>query len=186
MGTGGIKPLQAFHRPPGRLPKAAQSKVVAPFKTPGHDHAACVAEALHNAEASCARLGLLLTPLRRHILTMIWQGHRPVRAYDILQQLGREGRRPSPPTAYRALAFLEQAGLVHRIESENAYVGCARPDNGHHAQFFICESCARIAEVNDARLNATIGENARALGFQPGRLTVEIRGMCAACATRNG
>jgi Fur family zinc uptake transcriptional regulator len=105
-----------------------------------------------------------------------------VRAYEILQHLGQRGRLPSPPTAYRALAFLEQAGLIHRIESENAFIGCACPDRKHHAQFFICERCARIAEVNDTRLDATIGRNARELGFQPGRLTVEIRGLCAACA----
>jgi Fur family zinc uptake transcriptional regulator len=169
-------------RAPGRKAASARARIVGPFRAPEHDHACCVADALKKAEDNCARLGLQLTPLRRQILAMIWQGHRPVRAYDILQQLGREGRRPSPPTAYRALAFLEKAGLVHRIESENAFVGCARPEPGHHAQFFICERCARIAEVNDASLGAAIGRNARALGFQPGQLTVEIRGLCAACS----
>lgn len=181
VDRGRGKPSKSAGRKPGRGSNA-RTTVVAPFASPGHDHAHCVVDALRNAEENCARLGLHLTPLRLQILGMIWQGHKPVRAYDILQQLGKQGRRPSPPTAYRALAFLEQAGLVHRIESENAFVGCAQPDQTHHAQFFICERCARIAEVNDTRLDATIGENARALGFQPGRLTVEIRGLCATCA----
>lgn len=155
--------------------------VIAPFHGP-HNHDTCLDEALRVAEESCASRGLRLTPLRRQVLELIWQTHKPQGAYDVLAGLERRGRRPAPPTAYRALEFLERAGLIHRIESLNAYVGCADPKRHHFGQFFICDRCAAVAEVRDPSLTRKLSRNADELGFTPRDQTVEIRGLCQECS----
>src|SRR5918999_799750 len=102
-----------------------------------HDHLSCIGDALDRAAVLCDQRGARLTPLRRRVLELVWRGHEPVGAYDLLAQMGRA----APPTVYRALDFLIEQGLVHRIESLNAYVGCDRPEAAHASQFLICTDC---------------------------------------------
>ena len=103
-------------------------QTVSVFPAAGHDHASCAAAALEQAEKICERDGLRLTPIRRQVLEIIWSSHEPSRAYDILAELSRRsGRQITPPTVYRTLDFLQKARLIHRIESQNAFVGCANP-----------------------------------------------------------
>ena len=97
-----------------------------------HDHSQCVDSALADADALCARQGVRLTALRRRVLELVWQSHKPLGAYDILGTLSEEdGRRAAPPTVYRALDFLMENGLIHRIASLNAFIGCVRPEHSH-------------------------------------------------------
>lgn len=156
------------------------AQIIAPFRGK-HDHSQCLGEALAAAERLCKEKGLRLTPLRRHVLELVWQSHKPARAYDILDQLKERGYRPAPPTAYRALEFLAQAGLIHRIESLNAFVGCADPDARHAGQFFICDECDAIAEIYDSALLDALDRHATELGFETHDQTIEIRGLCARC-----
>ena len=111
------------------------------------DHGACVESALEQAEALCRDRGARLTPLRRRLLEIIWESHAPLGAYDVLQRMNAEGGRNAPPTVYRALDFLLKHGLIHRIESWNAYVGCATPGEMRKAFFFICRDCGNVAEA---------------------------------------
>jgi Fur family zinc uptake transcriptional regulator len=112
------------------------------FPTSGHDHHACVRNALRGLERLCRTQGLRLTPIRRRVLELIWQSHRPSGAYEILGQLAAEGRKASPPTVYRALGFLLAPGLAHRVSSRNAFVGCDHPGEEHMAQIFLCDHCS--------------------------------------------
>jgi len=150
-----------------------------PFTT-HHDHQECIDQALRRAESLCQRDGQRLTALRRRVLELVWQQHKPIGAYEVLAALQQEGR-TAPPTVYRALDFLQQAGLVHRIASLNAYVGCARPGEPHDGAFLICSSCRVLAELEAPEISRVIEESARSLGFEPGRHTVEIMGLCPAC-----
>lgn len=152
-----------------------------PFSDGGHDHQACVDTALDEAAALCARRGVRLTALRRRVLELIWGGHQPLGAYAILDVLRGENRKAAPPTVYRALEFLAAHGLIHRIESLNAYIGCVQPDHPHAGQFLICESCGTTAELNDAEIIAAVGRGARRLGFEALRQTVEVSGLCPEC-----
>jgi Fur family transcriptional regulator, zinc uptake regulator len=142
-----------------------------------HDHESCVGAALDRAAALCARRGARLTDLRRRVLELVWRGHEPVGAYDVLARMGRA----APPTVYRALDFLIDQGLVHRIESLNAYVGCDRPDAAHASQFLICSGCGATAELDDDALAAAATRRAAQLGFAVERQTVELRGRCPRC-----
>ncbi len=146
-----------------------------------HDHDACVDDAMARAEALCGEHGARLTPMRRRVLELVWTGHRPRGAYEILEDLATDGKRPAPLTVYRALDFLVEQGLVHRLESLNAFIGCPHPGAGHASQFLVCERCGTATEVNDPEVSAAIARSAEALGFQVGRPIVEVSGLCPGC-----
>jgi Fur family zinc uptake transcriptional regulator len=166
-------------------PPQSDRDVLAPFRSDDHDHGACVDDALAAAEAVCKSRGARLTALRRQVLEFVWGRHGPVRAYDILDRLSAGGRRAAPPTVYRALEFLLDAGLIHRIESLNAYVGCGDPFGAHGGQFLICEACGSVAEIDDAAISRGLSRRASGLGFRVRRQTVEILGLCAPCGTEH-
>ncbi|SLN23134.1 Fur family transcriptional regulator [Pseudooctadecabacter jejudonensis] len=143
-----------------------------------HDHDQCVATALSAADAACAAQNLRLTPVRRRTLEILLEAHEALGAYDVLARLDAEGFGSKPPVAYRALTFLVEAGLAHRIERLNAFVACARPDEVHDPAFLICNRCGIVAEgeAGDAMSPA-----ASATGFQIDRTVVEATGVCPAC-----
>src|SRR5699024_7737219 len=89
-----------------------------------HDRTACVSDALARADRICRPQGRRLTPMRRRVLELVWNSHKPVKAYDLLEAIRSNRNNAAPITVYRALDFLQEAGLVHRIESLNAFVGC--------------------------------------------------------------
>lgn len=152
-----------------------------PFKAERHDHRRCVTAALARAAKLCAGKGSRLTALRRRVLELVWRSHRPVGAYDILSQLARSRGTVAPPTVYRALEFLQAEGLVHRIESLNAYIGCERPDEPHCVQFLICRACGQAAEMADDRIDAAMRRGSAKAGFALERPTVEALGLCPDC-----
>ena len=145
------------------------------------DHRRCVANALDDAEVVCAERGARLTPVRRRVLEIIWQGHRPLGAYAILDVLSGEGHSPAPPTVYRALEFLLTHGLVHRLSSLNAFIGCTRPGHPGAGQFLLCTACGTAAELNDTRIERAIERSSAAEGFTSHVHTVEISGLCPRC-----
>lgn len=161
-------------------------RLALPFDAEKHDHSQCVADALRSAESLCERRGARLTSLRRRVLELVWTSHAPVGAYALLDRLSHERARAAPPTVYRSLGFLLQHGLIHRVESLNAFVGCPHPGQSHSSQFLICRDCGIAAEMLDADINRAIAERAAACGFAVERKTVEVRGLCPACQTRDG
>lgn len=164
-----------------RAQDPGQGTVVSPFRGQGHDHAHCVEAALAAADTLCAERGVRLTPLRRRVLELVWQSHRPVKAYDLLDQLRDRQQRAAPPTVYRALEFLRNEGLIHRLESLNAFVGCGDPRHAHTGQFLICRGCEAVAELSDPEITRLIAERAQGLGFHLGTQTIELEGLCPGC-----
>ena len=146
-----------------------------------HDHGRCVSRAVAAAAKLCKERGVRLTALRRRVLELVWRGHRPVGAYEILNRLGGAGRAAAPPTVYRALDFLLGQGLVHRIESRNAFIGCADPGASHSGQFLICDRCGNTLELDDDDIAGSVRRSAEQLGFRVAGQLVEVRGLCPAC-----
>jgi len=155
------------------------------FPTDTHNHRRCVEEALRTAEIVCRERGLRFTALRRQVLELVWNSHKPVGAYDILDKLDRGGKKAAPPTVYRALEFLIEADLVHRLDSLNAFVGCADPSSSHTGQFLICRGCQSVAELDDADINRLVEEKASDLGFSAVHQMLEIQGLCPGCRATN-
>lgn len=152
-----------------------------PFPGARHDHARCVAHAFERAEKVCAARGVRLTALRRAVLKIILESHSPIGAYDILDRLRDTGRRAAPVTVYRALDFLMANRLVHRLASQNAYLGCDHPEESHGAQFLICRVCGAAGEIHDGAIAAAIAKSAAETGFRVEAPVVEITGLCPRC-----
>ncbi len=153
------------------------------FPEKGHDHGRCIESALQQAQDVAEANNARFTDMRRRVFTLIWQSHKAITAYELLDSLQAEGVRAQPPTVYRALEFLVGLGLIHRIESLNAYFGCDMPHHEHLGQYFICRNCGRVAEaVNDDMSNA-VRAAASAVGFRIEATTIEIQGLCHDCAT---
>lgn len=151
------------------------------FSQASHDHGHCVEDALDRADALCEAQGARLTDLRRAVLELVWRGHEPVGAYALLDALKRSHPNAAPPTIYRALEFLAAHGLIHRIESLNAYIGCAHPERPHAGQFLICAKCSSAAEIDDPSITRALAKSANGLGFAVTHQTVELSGLCPVC-----
>ena len=151
------------------------------YPQPGHDHADCTAELLARAEQVCERRGARLTGQRRDVLNCVAKSHAAAGAYDIIERMAERGPRPAPITVYRALDFLANHGLVHRIESRNAFVACTRSHEGRPAALLVCETCGTVAELDAGAVCAELENAALAHGFRAGRTMIEISGRCAAC-----
>lgn len=136
---------------------------------------------LNDAEALVMRRGGRMTRIRRKVLRLLLESAEPAKAYDLLANLDGEGS-AKPPTVYRALDFLQESGLAHKIESLNAYVACGHTSHTHSAVFLICDQCGGAEELHAvATSDALIAETAAA-GFQMTRAVIEVRGTCRDCA----
>jgi Fur family zinc uptake transcriptional regulator len=111
----------------------------------------------------------------------VWSSHAPIKAYEILEQVHKHNPKAAPPTVYRALDFLMEAGLVHKLESINAFIGCDRPGQPHVGQFLICKTCGVAAEIHKPQITRMLSREARQLGFETQQQMVEIQGQCARC-----
>jgi Fur family transcriptional regulator, zinc uptake regulator len=170
------------------MPKAKTARErSAVFPAPDHDHARCSADAMAVAETLCEKRGQRLTPIRRKVLAALLASHKALGAYEIIERLAPEAgddprARPAPITAYRALEFLREHGLVHRIESRNAFVACVHNHAaGDLVVFLICERCGRVGEASSADVASTLASAARAAGFTPKSPVIEISGICTHC-----
>jgi len=146
-----------------------------------HDHGTCAGEALAHADAISASRGLRLTPVRRRTLEILLESHRAMGAYDVLERLAVDGYGKQPPVAYRALEFLVELGLVHRITRLNAFAACMHPGDAHSPAFLICRACNAVAEAKAAPVRAALDRAAAEIGFMVERASVEAVGLCPAC-----
>lgn len=151
-----------------------------------HDHAACAHEALARAEALCAENGARLTPVRRRTLEILLEAHRAMGAYDVLERLTKDGFGHQPPVAYRALDFLVDHGLAHRIRRLNAFAACTQPGSAHAPVFLICDTCHGVAEAPGRAVRDALDDAAGAIGFSVERASVEAIGLCPACREAGG
>jgi len=156
------------------------------FPAPGHDHAACRDTAIARAEGLCARRGARLTPQRREVLDLLLSAHRALGAYEIMDAIDWEGRKPAPVVVYRALDFLMELGLVHRLASLNAYVACGHGGDGHETaegtRFLICTECRTVAEITGPGIAEAVQNEAARTGFAVEQMMIEVSGTCPHCA----
>ena len=144
---------------------------------------------LDRAQAICERRAANLTELRRHVLGLVLDAASPTGAYELLDRLRQTRRGAAPPTIYRALDFLLEHGLIHRVERLSAFVGCiagctASPDGKSHthaAQFLICRDCGRVIEMQDHHVSAVLARAAKDAGFSVSSAMIEAEGLCGAC-----
>lgn len=144
----------------------------------------CIPDALEDAlgEAAelCSQRKGLLTPLRRKVLTLLLEAERPVKAYDMLGQLKDDGD-AKPPTVYRALDFLVEMGLVHRIASLQAFAPCKHWRHEHTACLLVCDGCGLAAELDIDDVMVSLTGEAATVDFKPEDAVIEVHGLCRVC-----
>lgn len=150
-----------------------------------HDHEQCIQSALAEAQALCRQRGARLTQIRQRVLELVWQSHQPLGAYQLLEQLSQEGFNSAPPTVYRALDFLLEQGLVHRLASLNAFIGCKCPAERHQGFFLICRNCSAAHELDAAAISQFLRDSAKNEGFVVEEAIVELSGLCPKCQGEN-
>jgi len=148
-----------------------------------HDHSACITNALQQADSLCKRAGVRLTRLRKQVLELIWQSHKPLGAYALMEMLedASDRKRVAPPTVYRALDFLMEQGLIHKVHSLNAFIGCSNPKREHSDALFICLSCGFTEEVPSKSIQQAINLSASQQRFAVKSKVLEITGLCSDC-----
>lgn len=144
-----------------------------------HNHHQCEKKLLDKAKTICNQREVRFTRRRRQVLEILLSTHQPMGAYEVLNTLNKTEQNITPPIVYRALDFLLEQGLAHRIESENAFVPCSHPGHQCEVQFLICSKCHCVAELDGTTSPAL--KEANKMGFEVSRSVIEISGLCATC-----
>lgn len=139
-----------------------------------------VVVALQEAEMLIAQRGGESTALRRKILKLLLEAKHPTKAYDLLNMLNATGR-AKPPTVYRTLDFLREMGLVHRIESLQAFAICKHWKHEHAAVFLLCDACGTVEELDAAETLRKLKQSAAVVMFKTRDAIIEVHGMCMRC-----
>ncbi|MCV0394207.1 MAG: transcriptional repressor [Rhizobiaceae bacterium] len=127
-----------------------------------------------------------LTRNQTLVLSKLEGQEGPLSAYQLLDLLRDDGFR-APLQVYRALDKLMRAGLVHRLESLNAFVACSGHAHAHAGDvtaFAICDQCGQVIELSDRLVSERLDEWVSKTGFKPTGAVLEFRGACAACQAR--
>lgn len=157
----------------------------AAFPPPGHNHKSCITLALKRAECAFEARNLRLTEQRRRVLEEIAGSHHAIGAYEVLERLARKGIRLAPISVYRAIDALLSTGVIHRLESRNAFFACHATHTAERDQIILaCEACGRVAEVPGKAVFEAIASAARQVAFEPSQTVAEVSGMCADCQPR--
>jgi len=150
----------------------------------GHAHgdsAASLDAALAMADAYCRERGEKLTPIRRKVLELLLTSGRATKAYSLLDEMRQIHPGSAPPTVYRALDFLLSAGLVHRIESINAFAVCHDLTQCQHGILVVCQQCGNVTELHEPKLRQALVAQIEAAGYRLAGDGIELKGLCAQC-----
>ena len=146
-----------------------------------HNHQLCMTQTLLSAEKICMDKGVRLTSIRRRILELICSSHKAIGAYELLDLFREEDLKAKPVTIYRALDFLMEVGLVHKIESLNAYIGCLQAETDHQSVILICDNCKNAYELDATPVYQSLFAMSKKIQFTPTALTIELHGLCFSC-----
>lgn len=140
------------------------------------------AQILQYVERYCRDHGLRFTAARRLVMELIVAADKPIKAYDLLDQMRQKQPSAAPPTVYRALDFLLSHHFIHRLESLNAFISCVHPNHHHqHGYFLICDDCNAVVEVEDSALSQKMASAAQDHNFESSHEVLEIHGRCEHC-----
>ncbi|HEX3636096.1 MAG TPA: Fur family transcriptional regulator [Paraburkholderia sp.] len=148
---------------------------------PGHVHGESQEAALTLAEEYCRERGEKLTPIRRKVLELLLNSGRATKAYSLLDDMRQIHPGSAPPTVYRALDFLLSAGLVHRIESINAFTVCHDLTQCQHGILVVCQQCGNVTELHQPKLRQALVAQIEDAGYRLASDEIELKGLCAAC-----
>ncbi len=141
-------------------------------------------QAMANAEALCKTKNVRLTKTRKRVLEIIWQNQGILKAYDILEVLEKEDKSAKPITIYRALDFLIDNGLAHKVESINSFFSCPKINQTCEFQLLICDKCGKVEAVPIPEACRSLDQYAQEMGFKVTSKVIEAHGACKDCQSQ--
>lgn len=138
-------------------------------------------QAMASAEVLCKNKNVRLTKTRKRVLEIIWQNKRIIKAYDILDVLEKEDKAAKPITVYRALDFLIEHRLAHKVESINSFFSCPKVDQKCEFQLLICDECGNVEAVPIPEACKSLDQYAEHAGFTVFSKVIEAHGRCQDC-----
>ncbi len=147
-----------------------------------HQHKECIERVRSSAIELVNRSGRKFGANQLRVFDTLLQDHNATSAYDLVERIARCGKRLQPVQVYRALDGLIEIGIVHRVQSRNAYVACDSLGDCHNPQFLLCSSCNRVAELASNTVASVISKTAKQANFVLQQGLVELIGLCPDCA----
>jgi Fur family transcriptional regulator, zinc uptake regulator len=127
-------------------------------------------------------LSITLTSLRKAVLFSLWQAKKPLKVHEIIEDLVAAQFSATATSVYRVLDFFMEAGLLHKIESIQAYALCLTPDHKHSTEMLmICDKCHDMTEAHDETLRFLLTQLASNAAFKISEDVIELKGICHAC-----
>jgi Fur family zinc uptake transcriptional regulator len=136
---------------------------------------------LRQAELQCKQLDIKFTPIRKSLLSIIYEHNHPITAYELLNLFRKTHLKAQSMTVYRTLEFLEVNHFIHRLESKNSYKACETPHEKHNAYFLICERCMNTQEIQSPTFTRAVKKLENENQFLLSKRQVELIGICAGC-----
>ncbi len=146
-----------------------------------HNHNNCISFALEEAQRICDTRGEKFTELRKEVLKIIWKSHRAVKAYAILSQLDPRIASVEPVNVYRALDFLCEQQLIHKIHMVKSYIGCSHPAEHNNCILFYCNSCHEVQELCQQNVRTALQNVCDKYDLNVVEQLCEIVGICRNC-----
>lgn len=138
-------------------------------------------QALDRAEAACRARGASLTAIRREVLELLYRSPTGVKAYDLLARIKEARPGASPPTVYRALDFLIEQGLAHKIGRMNLFVACRHASHQIPSLFLVCPKCSGVTELQEQSVMSALSTSLAEAGHRLESPEVEISALCLEC-----
>jgi Fur family zinc uptake transcriptional regulator len=129
------------------------------------------------AERLASQAGATFTAIRRHVYEVLLHAKEPLGAYYIVDRLDGIGC-ARPTTAYRALDWLEDLGLIRKIRSLSKYVALKSGPSDAPLAFVICRECGTTEQIELGPESQKLLSVFEARGFQTLNPTLEISGRC--------
>lgn len=145
-----------------------------------------VQDALAVAENLCASRGRRFTPIRRKVLELLLKHERSLKAYELLDEIRAIHPNATPPTVYRALDFLLEEGLVHRVDTLNTFMACGDAAGAPHNLLVVCTGCGTVAEIHDDIVRNRLADRIKHAGFRLAGDEIEVKALCQDCLAASG
>ncbi|MCX5590039.1 Fur family transcriptional regulator [Alcaligenes endophyticus] len=140
-----------------------------------------IEQQLATAEKLCLERGKRLTAIRKHVLEILLRAQRSLKAYELLDMIRGTLPGATPPTVYRALDFLTEEGLIHRLDAVNAWTACVDAGGHPHDLLVVCTQCGTVAELSAPALSHKLANYVADAGFSMGNHEIELRAICSTC-----
>ena len=152
-------------------------------KANNHSHGSCISKAKSRFESYLKSKGKSLGRNDAPVFSLLLSNHRAFGAYEIVEQLSKMGKRVQAVQVYRSLEKLMELGAVHKLRTKNAFIACFEDEDCNSQQFFICDVCDDVSEIQSPTLDSSIQDAARKRHFSVKLPSIEILGVCSECAT---